>query len=245
MFGTPRSPVSDEAREALERGFARLLELFGEERLRHAPVVLPTREFFPDEWKSPGEGVEQLLVRVGALLGVSRARVDLEVLFDDEAPRPMIGIPVHSEGFAGLYSSDDGSGRERVSVKLGATSDPVSVVSTLAHELCHVLLLGDGKIARELEEGEPLTDLLTVFLGFGVFSANAVFRHSHYSDARGQGWQMRRQGYLSEAELAFALALWTRRRSEPKPAWPKHLSGNARAYFDQSLKFLEWRDKRN
>jgi len=206
MFGTPKAPISEAARVALESGFARLLELFGEEALRRAPAVLATRDFFPDEWLSPEQGVEQLLVRVCALLHIPRERIDLEVALAEDAPRPMIGIPTQSEGFAGLYATDPETGRERVVVQLSAHSDPVSVVSILAHELCHVLLLGDGKISRDEKDGEPLTDLLTVFLGFGVISANAVFRHSHYTDARGQGWHMRRQGYSVAREGRYISA---------------------------------------
>ncbi len=245
MFGTPKAPVSDEARNWLDSAMKRLVALFGEERLRAAPVVLPTRDFFPSQWNSPEEGVEILLGRVCTLLNIPRERIDLSIEYDEEAPQPMIGIPVRSEGYVGRYHQDTEAGRERVTVRLGAHSDPISVVSTLVHELCHVLLLGDGKIGREVEDGEPLTDLLTVFLGFGIFSANAVFRYATYSDGRGQGWSMRRQGYLSEAELAYSLALWTRRRGELKPAWNKHLRGNARAYFDRSLRFLQWQAPRS
>jgi len=54
---------------------------------------------------------------------------------------------------------------------------------------------------------EPLTDLLTVFLGFGVFTANAAFRIEQHQDGRSQGWSARRQGYLSEEEFGYALAV--------------------------------------
>lgn len=245
MFGTPKPPVSDAARQWLEGALERLIALFGEERLRVAPIVSPTREFFPAEWRSPEEGVEVLLQRVCVLFSIERERVELVIEYDEEAPRPMVGMPVSSTGYSGLYAQDAETGRERVVVRLGEHSDPVSVVVVVAHELCHVLLLGDGKIGRDVEDGEPLTDLLCVFLGLGVLCANSVFQYSHYSDARGQGWRMRRQGYLSEAELAYALALWARRRGDLKPTWPRHLSGNARAYFDRSLRFLEWQAKRS
>jgi len=243
MFGTPKAPVSDASREWLESALERLTTLFGEECLLRAPVVLPTRDFFPDEWKSPEQGVEQLLLRVCALMDIPRERIALRVEHEEEAPRAMIGIPVSGQGAVGLYVQDE-AGRETVVVRLSRHSDPISIVATLAHELCHVLLLGDGKIGRDVEDGEPLTDFLCVFLGFGVFQVNAVFRYATHSDAQGQGYSMRRQGYLSEAELAYALALWTRKRGELKPAWGKHLSGNARAYFDQSRRFLAWRERR-
>ncbi len=244
MFGTPKCPVSDEARAWLEGGMERLVALFGEDVLRAAPVVLTTRDFFPDEWNSPEEAVELLLRRVCALLHIPRERVELETEWAVEAIPAKFGIKPPEGDYAGLYVTEAETGRERVVIKLYRGADPVSIVAVLAHELCHVLLLGDRKIGREVEDGEPLTDLLCVFMGFGIVCANAVFRWSQFSDSGGHGWAMRRQGYLSEAELAYALALWTRRRGESKPAWPKHLSANVRAYFDRSVRYLEWRDKR-
>jgi hypothetical protein len=54
---------------------------------------------------------------------------------------------------------------------------PVALVSTLAHELGHVLLLADGRISAQQQDHEPLTDLLTIFFGLGIFSANAAFEY--------------------------------------------------------------------
>jgi len=44
---------------------------------------------------------------------------------------------------------------------------------TALHELGHVLLLADGKISKDRKDHEHLTDLLTVWLGLGIFTANS------------------------------------------------------------------------
>ena len=57
--------------------------------------------------------------------------------------------------------------------------DPVALVATLAHELGHVILLRPGLVDRDDPDMEQLNDLLMVFLGFGIFTANSAFRFSN------------------------------------------------------------------
>jgi hypothetical protein len=54
-------------------------------------------------------------------------------------------------------------GRRRV--EAANLDDPLAMVATAAHELGHVRRLGHGWLSDEAADHEPLTDLLTVFLG--------------------------------------------------------------------------------
>src|SRR5688572_23737825 len=65
----------------------------------------------------------------------------------------------------------------------------------------------------------PLTDLLTVFFGLGVFTANAAFSFQQWTNTATQGWQTERRGYLGEEEIGYALALFALLRGEHNPAW--------------------------
>jgi hypothetical protein len=94
-------------------------------------------------------------------------------------------------------------------------------------------------VSASFEDHEPLTDLLTVFLGLGVFTGNAVFSFRQWTDAFSQGWQTERRGYMSEEMFGYALALFAWVRGEQHPAWSKHLEGNVRDYFKGGLKYLE------
>jgi hypothetical protein len=71
-------------------------------------------------------------------------------------------------------------------------------VATIAHELGHVILLGRGLMSPKTSDHEPMTDLLSVFLGLGIFNANSANRFKHYQDERRSGWSMQRLGYLTE-----------------------------------------------
>ena len=61
---------------------------------------------------------------------------------------------------------------------------------------------------------EPMTDLLTVFLGFGIFNTNCAARLTKWQDERQQGWSMKRLGYLPEEIYGYALARFARDRGE-------------------------------
>lgn len=111
------------------------------------------------------------------------------------------------------------------------THEPEVMVAVMAHELAHVLLLGDGKISRDLDRMEPLTDLMTVFCGFGVLSANAAHIYDRGRQAR--------HGYLSQREYGYALAVWSTERGEKKPQWERELTKNVRVFLRMSLACLK------
>ena len=115
----------------------------------------------------------------------------------------------------------------------------MALVGTLAHELGHVILLRPELVGRDEPDMEPLNDLLTVFLGFGIFSANSAFRFEQHTDNYSQGWSTRRLGYLSEELFGYALARFTLERGEAKPEWRSFLSTNVAVYMKRSLAWLE------
>jgi hypothetical protein len=86
---------------------------------------------------------------------------------------------------------------------------------------------------------EPLTDLVTVFLGFGVFNANAAFQFKQYTNSDSQGWSTQRLGYLSEEMFGYSLARFAFERGELNPDWASYLSTNVSVYFKRSLAWLK------
>jgi uncharacterized protein YjbI with pentapeptide repeats len=228
----PECPVDPATRDWIDRRWAWLEEQFGRERLLKARVVLPLAEYFPDDYSDDPEDVRAMLDRVCGYMGIDPATVELSVYEDRN--------PVHEgqwkQGTAGLYHEE--AGRFRVWVELSNLADPLGMVGTMAHELGHVLLLGQGRITAEVEDHEPLTDLLSVFLGLGVFTANSVLRENYWHAGVVSGWSMGRRGYLSMPMFGYALALFARARDEEKPEWERHLRPDVRAAFRAANRFL-------
>lgn len=240
----PKLPVTADDREWVDHGFARLERLLGRSRMLHAKVVLPTAEYFPDPYDKTACAAEALFRRVCAYMSVDRRRIEFEV-FPDETEELSKLVPSwnsSSGGCAGLYTHDasddpagtDGEKRMVIAVRNTQLQDPLTLVATLAHELGHVILLGGGLLDAATPDHEPLTDLLTVFLGMGIFTANSAALFQQYQDETRQGWSMRRLGYLPEEVFGYALAKFAAERGEDTPPWIRHLSTNVRAYYKRS-----------
>ena len=202
-------------------------------------VVLPTPEFFPDTYRGEEEDVDKLVERVCSYMGVSVDGLSLEVVSDEQRAIQdhLPSFESSHRGAAGRYQED--GGRIKISLSADHLRDPMSLVAVIAHELGHVLLLGDRKIARDRKDHEYLTDLLTVLLGLGIFTANSAFRFTQWSGGFKQGWQAQRLGYLTEPMFGYALALFAWTRRESKPQWSKYLEGNIKDHLKSGLSYLE------
>jgi hypothetical protein len=234
-FGKPKLPITMEQKEWVDRSFVRLASLVGAERLMEGEVVLPTAEYFPDAYDRSEEALRLIFTRVARWMEVEPDEVELTMFASTEDTTRGLApyASGKSSGAAGSYVHDPAV-RPQISVNHGEMKDPMSLVATLAHELGHVILLRPGLVGREEPDMEPLNELLTVFLGFGVFTANAAFRFEQYTNNDSQGWSARRLGYLSEEVFGYALARYALERGEAKPEWRSHLSTNPAAFMRRS-----------
>jgi len=251
MFGfSPKLPVSEEQRVWVDQGFHRLEKLLGRGRMIEAKPVEPTAEDFPDPYDKTPDAVEKLFSRVCNYMHVDRSSIELEI-FQDETEQLREILPSWRDGggkrAAGLYvhaheehrKIDDARGHVVVALRSTLLKDPMTLVATAAHELGHVILLGGKLIAPETSDHEPMTDLLTVFLGLGVFTANASGQFKQFEDNRRIGWSTQSLGYLPQQVFGYALARFATERDEIKPTWAKYLSPNVRADFKNSRRWLE------
>jgi hypothetical protein len=231
----------------VDEGFVRLEKMLGRERMLRASVILPSPEYFPDPYDNTPATAEALFQRVCNYMKVERRGIEFEV-FPDETEQLRKVLPYWSggsDGCAGFYTlhpgEEDSSRKERMVVAVRSTQlkDPLALVATLAHELGHVILLGGRLLDPSTPDHEPLTDLLTVFLGLGIFTSGAAARFTQFQDETRYGWSMKRLGYLPEVVFGYALAKFAVGRGEARPAWARQLSTNVRAYFKDSRAWLE------
>lgn len=242
-LGSPKLPISCEHQIWVDDCFRRLAGLLGARRLLEATVVLPTPEHFPDPYDRSEQALRSMFDRVAGLMQIDPKKVELTV-FAREHDMTRSLVPFfrgsHS-GASGLYI--DEAEKPHISVDEGLLKDPVALVGVLAHEIGHIILLRPGLVRRDDPDMETLTDLLTVFLGFGVFSANSAFyfeQHNHYDS---QGWSARRLGYVPEEVYGYALARFAYERGENKPRWASFLCANVAAYLKRSASWLSSRNE--
>jgi hypothetical protein len=224
----PSLPLPPETVRWIDARWEWLTGQFGEPFVRGRPVVLPTPEFFPDPYSGEADEVRAMLDRVCHYMTVDPSSVVLHFYSEQDS---------YGDRTAGLYV--EGNGVYHVYVEISNLGDPLALVATMAHELGHVLLLGHRRIDPEESDHEPLTDLLTVFFGMGLFTANSVVRDRTERMGNYSTWSISRLGYLTMPMFGYALARLAWAREEPDAAWSKELRPDVRSAFRQSIRFFE------
>jgi hypothetical protein len=238
FWSTPTLPIEKEEQEWIESSLQWMLTEFGREYFLSKPTILPRRESFPD-FQGTEECVPPLVEKIAGYMDVDFKQLDIE-MFDAENSAETDGQhagETRFQGPAGLYSQDENR-RMQIRISDHCLENYLSLVATVAHELGHARLLGEARISAELRDHEYLTDLVCVFLGMGIFTANAAFQFNQWQDSSHQGWNASRSGYLSEAMLGYALAACCWMKGEDKPAWSTSLAINVGHYFRKSLAYL-------
>lgn len=236
---TPKCPVDGETKEWIENAFGWLIEELGIDVLRSVEVVLPTEDFFPDAFNGSRASIRKMVGRVCEYMDVDPKQVEVRFFeSEDEARFHPLAADGTSKGHAlGTYQMRR-DGKYAISLDTTQTANPQTLVATIAHELGHVILLGEGRLDPDHPDHEPMTDLVTVFYGLGVFNANSSFIFEQWTNSQFQGWRAGGAGYLTEEMFAYALALFAYLRDEQKPEWKSFLSINVRSYFKSSIKYL-------
>jgi hypothetical protein len=218
---TRKSIVDEETAAWHVDNFAWLIRRFGGlEGLAHAKLILPRPGFFITDGEAGHAFAQRIFNQTKTYCGMSNWDVDLVAddnpLAEDATPSLVTGAAQkHALGTFGVAGN-----RIVISYVPALLKRPDNLIATFAHELAHYLLATTvNEPPCEEDEREFLTDLAAVYLGFGVFLANARFQHEAYVAGPLQGWRIARSGYLPEADLIFALALFLHVKAiEPGPA---------------------------
>ncbi len=206
---------------------------FGQDYLRR-PIILPTEEFFPGPHDGSQDAIRAIIDRLCGYVDVDPNAITVE-FYGDTAEQDLAraaGLTISSRGAAGHYRLVDGRAVIGIDQTLGVKPD--RLIATVAHELGHVRLLGEGRITTKRTDHEPLTDLLTIYLGLGIFTANARFDYRQDNARRTTS----NLGYLTEPMFGYGLACHAWLRGEPRPDWLRYVDTNPRTYAKRGLRHL-------
>jgi hypothetical protein len=234
---SPRCPITPDDRQWIENSFAWFDEEFGGNALRNGPMIIPDGVSFPHPYTPDTDGVEELFERVCGWMDVDRGSLLLDIYDPEEGPQH-VAETWRADDSAGHLLWDESTRRWVIGLDSRMLPDPMAVVAVLAHETAHVHLFGFGRVHPEEEDHEPLTDLLAIYYGFGVFLGNSAFRSEQKNSVTSSTFKARRMGYLPEPMIGYALALTAIAKNDTDPAWKELLEFGIRSPFDASLKFL-------
>ncbi|BCB76287.1 hypothetical protein GCM10022251_25090 [Phytohabitans flavus] len=240
----PECPVRPVEQDWIERSMDWFVAEFGTAVLA-GPIVLPTDDYFPGAYVGSRADVERVMGLLCGHMGVDPERVELEHFSDEDRTELSSHVPLNTtwSGAAGHHRMRDG--RSVIGIREQQARRPMALVATIAHELGHALLIGSDRISvGEREDHEPLTDLLTVYFGLGIFTANAAFEFFHEArggityTGRNTYTRTSRLGYLTEPMYGYALARYAWLRGESDPDWADHLDTNPRSFLMRGLRYL-------
>lgn len=231
----PTCPCDPAAKAWVEERLLWLADEFDDNVFSGRPMVLPTPEFFPDPYDGSKRAVRTLLNRVCTYMDVDPHIVELD--FVAQAGKVWL---VNETGqclpsIAGLY--EEGEERFQITIDESELSDLIGLVGTMAHELAHVRLLGEGRIDPYIYDNELLTDLTVVHFGLGIFMANSPRAWTSQFSVWPES-DLLKPEYMSPPMFGWALAHLAWFRGEARPAWAKHLQLGAKANLNQGLRYL-------
>lgn len=240
-----RFPVDDQTCQWVNSNFDYFRKMVGEDCFINIKPILPTNDHFPHNFDGSYESALSITKTVCEFMDVDPNQINL-YNFRDQREDIQNSLQENmvawsSEGHssaAGLYSENVDSEKINIGLKKNSLSDPIPLIATISHEISHYILLKLWKFPRDNPDMEPVTDLLTIFFGFGIFTANSAIQFSQFQDFQKQGWSIQRHGYLDLETIGYSIAKWIKLRDEINPDWIKYLCTDAKTYCKQSLKRL-------
>jgi hypothetical protein len=199
--------ISNQLQSLIVRGFRDLLATDGGARSLRTPLVEPDSTSFPDAWTPDQAGVHRLLRRIMFHAGLGDVPLLIKrFVFEADENDGADGAAQGRHVIAYFEGITDGTCS--FGVNCAQLGDPEFLSGVLAHEVAHAYRSIHGLVVEDTDEEEDLTDLTTIFLGFGILTTN----NARQATISANEHRERRAGYLSPHAMAFALAFWVRAR---------------------------------
>lgn len=222
---------------------AHLIAAAGGETFLARPRIEPSDRWFPDRWSPDEGGIACLLRRLLGYAGLADLELTLELDRFSDATGEVLsdgragGHRGTAAWFAGIHRGVCAFG-----VDTAQLGDPAGLVGTLAHEIAHAYREARALRVADREVDEPLTDLTTVYLGFGLLTANASQRFRSGRSGTGGSWYSRAEGgYLTMQAMCYLLAAHVIARGDAPGSVARALAANQRACFKAACKQLDGR----
>ncbi len=254
MFG--RNLIDPEVAAWQFDHFALLIDhLEKEPGLENRTLFLPTPEFFPSSKKDYGTQAQHIFGLIREQFGFN-VRDTFELEGHEGRPATSLGgvamVQSAGEMACGTYQRIPGifnQAREIIRYDTGLEDKPTQLVATFAHELSHALHHRSRDISFQHRSSDLLdvdsnlyelfTDLTAIYMGYGIFLANTRFEFSQFANGDTQGWQAQGAGYLPEADMVFATALFMRIKNLPMEAALPHLKPRLRKMLKKAWRQLD------
>ena len=232
-------PITEDDKLWVDESLEWLRTELGNNTFTSIKTITPTKDFYNRVFTGTEEDAEYILQRTIELMCIEVENISLDYFSDEPvelSDGTTLTTPADSSGHwssaAGTYEKTENG--TIISIERGQLKKPISLIATIAHELCHEVLLGDNRIE---ENDEYLTDLTAIAYGFGIFIGNSRFNFSSFSSGSSFGWQSGAQGYLPEQIIGYAMAKLSYMKQEDT-GYSQFLDKSLQSFFKQSIAYL-------
>lgn len=121
--------------------------------------------------------------------------------------------------------------------------NPEAIIASFAHTLSHHL----GSMAENMPPGGEdnwphVTEILSVFMGFGLMFANSAFVYRNVTCGSCQPTTVNRTSYLSQYDVTYALAIYCVLKDIPVRVAAANVKKTLRSYFKKAYKDVKKRE---
>ena len=203
-------------------------------------LVTPSNQHFPGRANSPEEMAALIFDRVVAYAGMQHW--PLQLLPPDSCvlePATEVRVVAGARGSRAVAAEPS-----PISLTLSYDPDylnnPEAMIAVFAHTLSHYLgTSASGPPPGGAENWPHVTELLAVFLGFGLMFANTALVLPRGGCCGGP--VVRRQAYVSQHDITYALAIFSALKGVPQKDVLAHLKKPLHGHFKQALREVKGR----
>ncbi len=238
---SPKLPVTPEDKEWIEESMIWIKQIFDADYFIGLDTILPNKNYYNCNFNGQQSDAEFVLEQTKIYMDIDREDIKLDFFSDspvEMADGTLLSTPSDNingswKSATGTYESDGNN--TIIRIEKNQLKNTTGLIATIAHELCHEILLGEGYLE---ENDEYLTDLLAVAYGFGIFLGNSCHSFNKFRTAHGSGWESASTGYLPEQVIAYAMAWLCIYRNE-EPVWKTMLNPTILKYFNQGMEYIK------
>jgi len=206
-------------------------------------LVAPSNQFFPGEANSKDEMANLIFNKVKEYAAMKHWPCRLTSQQSCATQPARIAVPGALRVINGVEPAQvPDEDRLLVLYDPRQVGNPEAIIASFAHTLSHHL----GSMAKEMppgvEENWPqVTEVLAVFLGFGLMFANSAFVYRNITCGSCQPTTVNRQSYLSQYDITYALAIFCVLKGIPAKEVLKNLKKSLRPFFKKAFKDVKKR----
>ncbi len=207
-------------------------------------LVVPSNQYFPGEANSNAEMAQLIFDKVREYAAVKHWPYRLSTDQSCATQTPKLKI---SGALRDINGKEPGFVLEEDRLLIfydpRQVGNPEAIIATFAHSLAYHLGAMGKDFPDNIEENWPqITEVLSVFMGFGLMFANSAFVYRNVTCGSCQPTTANRSAYLSQYDITYALAIFCVLKDIKSGQAAKDVKKTLRPFFKKAYKDVKKRE---